>query len=97
MVGNNRSLLTLKVSQTRAWADDGVGGWVGSHRQSTAARLGRVSARSPHTRPQLDYNRDLGTEGVAALCKGLRTNSSLKQLHLPYCNLDSAVGQPLVS
>lgn len=44
---------------------------------------------------KLDYNPSLGSEGTAALCRGLRTNSTLKQLHLPYCNLDSDAGAPL--
>ncbi|CAN0444931.1 unnamed protein product, partial [Ectocarpus sp. 12 AP-2014] len=44
---------------------------------------------------KLDYNPSLGSEGTAALCRGLRTNSSLKQLHLPYCDLGSDAGPPL--
>lgn len=44
---------------------------------------------------KLDYNPSLGSEGVAALCRGLRTNSSLKQLHLPYCDLGVDSGAPL--
>lgn len=44
---------------------------------------------------KLDYNPSLRSEGVAALCRGLRTNSTLKQLHLPYCNLDADAGAPL--
>ncbi|CAM9861997.1 unnamed protein product [Scytosiphon promiscuus] len=44
---------------------------------------------------KLDYNPSLGSEGAAALCRGLRTNSSLKQLHLPYCGLGSDAGAPL--
>ncbi|CAM9971492.1 unnamed protein product, partial [Choristocarpus tenellus] len=44
---------------------------------------------------KLDYNLSLGSEGVAALCRGLRTNSSLKQLHLPYCSLGGDSGAPL--
>ena len=43
----------------------------------------------------LDYNISLGSEGVAALCQGLRTNSTLKKLSLRYCNLDSEAGGPL--
>ncbi|GMI24158.1 hypothetical protein TeGR_g9572 [Tetraparma gracilis] len=30
----------------------------------------------------LDYNRELGSDGCAALCRGLRTNSTLKKLSL---------------
>jgi len=44
---------------------------------------------------KLDYNASLGSEGVFALCQGLRTNSTLKQLHLPYCNIDEKGGPPL--
>lgn len=44
---------------------------------------------------KLDYNPSLGSEGTAALCRGLRTNSSLKQLHLPYCDLGADAGAPL--
>jgi len=32
---------------------------------------------------------------VVNLCKGLRTNSTLKQLHLQFCNLSSASGPHL--
>lgn len=41
---------------------------------------------------KLDYNPTLGDEGVINLCKGLRTNATLKQLHLQFCNLTSAAG-----
>lgn len=44
---------------------------------------------------RLDYNQGLGSEGVRALCRGLRTNSTLKQLHLPYCAIDEGGGAPL--
>lgn len=44
---------------------------------------------------KLDYNRSLGSEGVAALCQGLRTNSTLRQLHLPYCAIQPDGGAPL--
>ena len=44
---------------------------------------------------KLDFNPLLGSEGAAALCRGLRTNSSLKQLHLPYCDLGPDAGAPL--
>ena len=37
---------------------------------------------------KLDYNLSIGTAGVDYLCRGLRTNSTLKQLHLAYCGLD---------
>ncbi|GMH92453.1 hypothetical protein TL16_g12351 [Triparma laevis f. inornata] len=43
----------------------------------------------------LDYNMSFGSEGVAALCLGLRTNSTLKKLSLKYCNLDGDAGGPL--
>ena len=44
---------------------------------------------------KLDYNRSLGSDGVKALCEGLRTNSSLRQLHLPYCEIDENGAAPL--
>jgi Ran GTPase-activating protein (RanGAP) involved in mRNA processing and transport len=44
---------------------------------------------------KLDYNATLSDEGVANLCKGLRTNSTLKQLHLQFCNLTSPSGKEL--
>lgn len=44
---------------------------------------------------KLDYNATLGDEGVISLCKGLRTNATLKQLHLQFCNLTSASGPHL--
>ena len=37
---------------------------------------------------KLDYNNTIGSAGVTALCYGLRTNTVLKQLHLPYCKID---------
>lgn len=40
----------------------------------------------------IDYNGTLGTEGVKGLCRGLRTNGTLKQLHLCYTNMDSQAG-----
>lgn len=36
---------------------------------------------------KLDYNSTIGCEGAAALCLGLRSNTVLKQLHMPYCNV----------
>lgn len=44
---------------------------------------------------KLDYNATIGDEGVINLCKGLRTNATLKQLHLQFCNLTSASGPAL--
>mmetsp|Transcript_19576 Transcript_19576/g.26542 ORF Transcript_19576/g.26542 Transcript_19576/m.26542 type:complete len:261 (-) Transcript_19576:279-1061(-) len=41
---------------------------------------------------KLNYNRSLGSEGVAALCAGLQTNSTLKHLHLPFCNITAEAG-----
>lgn len=38
---------------------------------------------------RLDHNTDLKSEGISALCQGLRTNSSLKNLSIQYCNVDS--------
>ena len=44
---------------------------------------------------KLDYNGTLGDDGVINLCKGLRTNATLKQLHLQFCNLTSECGPHL--
>jgi hypothetical protein len=44
---------------------------------------------------KLDYNPTLGDEGVINLCKGLRTNATLKQLHLQFCNITSKSGPAL--
>jgi hypothetical protein len=44
---------------------------------------------------KLDYNPTLGDEGVINLCKGLRTNSTLKQLHIQFCNVSSKSGSAL--
>lgn len=40
----------------------------------------------------LDYNPNFGSSGVKNLCIGLRTNRSLKQLHMQFCNIDSEAG-----
>jgi len=44
---------------------------------------------------RLDYNPPMGADGVANLCRGLRTNMTLKQLHLNFCELPAAAGEPL--
>lgn len=44
---------------------------------------------------KLDYNQTLGDDGLVALCRGLRTNMSLRQLHLQFCNLTAASGHAL--
>lgn len=44
---------------------------------------------------KLDYNATLGDDGVTNLCRGLRTNSTLKQLHMQFCNITSASGPAL--
>lgn len=36
----------------------------------------------------MDFNRTLQSDGVAALCKGLATNSTLKNLSLKHCGID---------
>ena len=43
----------------------------------------------------LDFNRTMGSQGVAALCKGLSTNSTLKKLSLKHCGIDEQGGQSL--
>eukprot|EP00607_Mallomonas_marina_P008643 CAMPEP_0182423638 /NCGR_PEP_ID=MMETSP1167-20130531/9711_1 /TAXON_ID=2988 /ORGANISM="Mallomonas Sp, Strain CCMP3275" /LENGTH=330 /DNA_ID=CAMNT_0024602809 /DNA_START=71 /DNA_END=1063 /DNA_ORIENTATION=- len=44
---------------------------------------------------KLDYNITLGTDGVINLCRGLRTNGTLKQLHLCYCDINHEAGSAL--
>lgn len=44
---------------------------------------------------KLDYNSSFGDQGLEMLCKGLRTNITLKQLHLQFCRMTSAAGAPL--
>lgn len=44
---------------------------------------------------KLDYNSTIGDEGLEMLCKGLRTNITLKQLHLQFCRLTYLSGEPL--
>lgn len=41
---------------------------------------------------KLDYNHTFGDDGMVNLCRGLRTNISLKQLHVQFCNLTSESG-----
>ena len=40
----------------------------------------------------LDFNSKLGSNGVASLCRGLRTNSTLKKLSLKHCSIDGTGG-----
>jgi hypothetical protein len=42
---------------------------------------------------KLDYNRGIGTQGAVNLLRGLRTNVTLKQLHLCYCNIEKEAGE----
>ena len=44
---------------------------------------------------KLDYNACLGAEGVISLCRGLRTNISLMELHLAYCMITYEAGPAL--
>jgi len=37
----------------------------------------------------------LGTDGIDYLCRGLRTNISLRQLHVAYCNIGKEAGRHL--
>jgi hypothetical protein len=43
----------------------------------------------------LDFNQTLRSDGLAALCKGLKTNSTLKKLSVRYCNIDERGGKPV--
>lgn len=44
---------------------------------------------------KIHYNAEMGDEGVSALCRGLFTNRTLKQLHLDYCNIGPSGAQVL--
>jgi hypothetical protein len=41
---------------------------------------------------KLDFNLSIGDDGCANLCRGLRTNIALKQLHLQFCSLSPESG-----
>jgi hypothetical protein len=41
---------------------------------------------------RLDYNSMVGSEGCSNICRGLRSNQTLKQLHLPFCDIGPEVG-----
>ena len=43
----------------------------------------------------LDYNSNLGSAGMAAIAKGLCSNTTLKRLSLRYCQLDEEAGDSL--
>jgi hypothetical protein len=45
----------------------------------------------------LDYNDTIASPGVKALCRGLRSNSTLKRLSLSHCAIDEAGGKPLAN
>jgi hypothetical protein len=44
---------------------------------------------------KLDHNPNIGVEGVANICRGLRSNCTLLQLHLPFCGIDPIGARPL--
>jgi len=46
---------------------------------------------------RLDHNSSIKNEGMSALCLGLRTNSTLKDLSVQYCNLNGKEGGDAVS
>ena len=57
-----------------------------------AFALGRslcCAANTTLTSLRLDHNINLKSEGLAALCQGLCTNSTLKNLSAQYCNIDA--------
>ena len=43
----------------------------------------------------LDYNMSMGSAGCINLCKGLRTNKTLRKLSLQYCGIDSEAADAL--
>ena len=44
---------------------------------------------------KLDYNKSIGTEGCINLCRGIKTNQTLKQLHLCYCQIGFEAGEEI--
>lgn len=44
---------------------------------------------------KLDYNINFGVEGTYNLCRGIRTNRIIRELHLSYCNIGAEGGQSL--
>lgn len=66
-----------------------------AHRATAVGQSLSIGCNKSLLSLKLDYNPSLGSEGAAALCRGLRTNSSLKQLHLPYCDLGADAGAPI--
>ncbi len=62
-----------------------------------ALHLGRsleVGMNKTLTTLLLDFN-SLGPEGASALCNGIATNSTLTELSLKHCNIDSMGGEPI--
>ena len=43
----------------------------------------------------LDFNPNIGSDGIAGLCKGLSSNTTLKILSLKYCDIDQDGSLPL--
>ena len=43
----------------------------------------------------LDYNSNIGSNGLAGIAKGLCSNNTLKKLSLRYCGIDENSGKPL--
>ena len=61
-----------------------------------AMHLGNALARGGYanvTRLSLEHNASLGSKGCEELCRGLATNSSLKELYLGHCNIGSDGGK----
>lgn len=46
---------------------------------------------------KIEFNPNFGSLGCINLCQGLRTNSTLKQLHLNYCGIDETAGAELAN
>lgn len=44
---------------------------------------------------KIEFSPNFGSEGCRNLCQGLRTNSTLKQLYMNYCNIDETAGVDL--
>ncbi|KAF0683849.1 Aste57867_24124 [Aphanomyces stellatus] len=50
----------------------------------------KAEKKAPLQALKLNCNSKIGDDGVAALCQGLFTNTTIKQLHLEFCKITSA-------
>lgn len=78
--GHNLSLLTLKLDYNNSLGDEGE------------TRLLLILS---YLSDQYHSVGNIAVIGASLLCKGLRTNMTLKQLHLQFCNLTEESGPTL--